>query len=70
MLESIMAKSCDGLGPRADPIKLFEVNLLNFCKLDCFTARRFLILVLWEDLAYKKVIKFIPKKFYDINPWG
>ncbi len=71
MLESFIAKICNGLGPKANPIKLFEVNLLNFCKLDCFTARRFLISVLWEDLAYKKEWLNSPwKKFFEIDPKG
>ncbi len=26
--------------------------------------------LLWKDQAYKKVSKFIPKKFYEIDPSG
>ncbi len=37
------------------------------CKLDIFTALRQLLLVL---VAYKKsVSEFMPKKFYEIDPW-
>ncbi len=49
----------------------FLVNLLTlFCKLDYFTNWKIFLSVLWKDLAYKRVSKFSPKKFYEIGPWS
>jgi hypothetical protein len=42
--------------PRVDAITLFGVNLLTlFCKLYNFTSRRFLLSILSNSLAYKKI---------------
>ncbi len=52
-----------------DLIKLFSVNLLTLFKSFIFSQDRKIMnaLIKWSSLQ-KSVIKFTPKKFYEIDP--
>jgi hypothetical protein len=55
--------------PRVDLIKLFWRKFTySFCKLDLFIEIQQiqLIFIKW---SLQKVSKFMPKKFYEIDPW-
>ncbi len=58
------------LTPEVNLIKIFGINLLTLvCKLDLFTALRQLLLeIIKRYNLQKSMIKFMPKKFYEINP--
>jgi hypothetical protein len=58
--------------PGVDLIILFGVNLLTlYCRLDLFIEMQQILLmyIKWSSL-HKIVIKFTPKRFYEINLWG
>jgi hypothetical protein len=57
--------------PGVNLIKKFGVNLLLlFCKLHLFVPLKQILLMFIKWFGLPKVSKFMPKMFYEFDPWG